>query len=205
MTVDAAYAKNAQKETLLLSRVLSSELQAHLANKLPTVAAFNLPHENKIAEMLRADLTDTRQAWLDNALTADERTNREATTFLCYKDNSGRFRDFHAFRHTYCVWVLHHLKADVLEAQRLMRVASLAIVQRYAKSFRLGDREAEMIELFPNLTLPSAPPAQKATGTGGLLVACDLRGAANSLSPGGGYQGSLVESGGKQQAEVVAA
>ena len=167
VTVRAGYAKNSREETLLLPRELSQSLQAHLTNKLPSARAFNLPHENKIAEMVRADLADARQAWLDDRATADERQKREATTFLCYKDDAGRCRDFHAFRHTYCVWVLHHLKADVLEAQRLMRVSSLAIVQRYAKSFKLSDREAEMIEKFPNLTAPPTPQMQKATGTDG--------------------------------------
>lgn len=52
--------------------------------------------------MVRADLEAARQGWIDEAKhSAEERSRREESDYLCYVDAAGRVADFHALRHTY--------------------------------------------------------------------------------------------------------
>ena len=56
---------------------------------------------SKTAKMMRADLEAGREAWLEEAPSKKVRKERERTSFLKYRDASGRVADFHALRHTY--------------------------------------------------------------------------------------------------------
>ncbi len=96
--VAAAYSKHRRQDELALRRDTARELKALLAGKLPNALAFNVPE--KTAKMLREDLAAARAAWLKDAETAQERQQREGTSFLCYRDSAGQVADFHSLRHT---------------------------------------------------------------------------------------------------------
>ncbi len=116
-----------------------SLLKGHLESKLPEATAFAVPPKQHSAKMVKADLDAARAAWLKESATAQELDRRIASDFLKYEDSAGRFLDFHAFRHTRGVWLFEHHKAHPREVQELMGVSSLALVDRYTRSFRLTD------------------------------------------------------------------
>jgi len=66
VTVGAAYSKHRREDIQLILPDLAALLKAHLANKLPNAPAFNVPPSYDTADMLKADLTDARTAWLES-------------------------------------------------------------------------------------------------------------------------------------------
>ncbi|PNY36905.1 hypothetical protein C2E31_10625 [Rhodopirellula baltica] len=58
-------------------------------------------YPRKTAKMMRVDLANAREAWIDEAETDQERERRRNSDFLQYKDGDGVFADFHSNRHTF--------------------------------------------------------------------------------------------------------
>ena len=54
-----------------------------------------------MAEVFQEDLAAARSAWVEEAVTPEDRAKREGSSVLSYRDDSGRFADFHALRHTF--------------------------------------------------------------------------------------------------------
>jgi len=142
-------------------------LSKHLENKLPETPAFKVPEHKHSAKMIRADLEAARAAWLKAAPTPKAREERDESDFLRYKNADGQYLDFHALRHTRGVWLFEHHKAHPREVQELMGVSSIALVDRYTRSFRLTD--LSVIERGPDLSKrpDDDNAAQSATGTHG--------------------------------------
>src|SRR5204863_9262426 len=149
-------------------------LRKHLINKNKDAAAFRVPPRQHSAKMVKSDLDAARLAWLNESSTPEIRAEREKTDFLKYKDSAGRFLDFHALRHTRGVWLFEHHKAHPREVQELMGVGSVALVDRYTRSFQLTD--LSVIERGPDLVIPESAYDIKKTGT-------DVVGAGKTLSP----------------------
>jgi integrase len=151
-----AGAKNKYKaERRVPLRATTAELlRAHLADLPPDGPAFAVPPRQHSAKMVHADLDGARAAWLANAPSPAVRAEREREDFLRYRDSAGRYLDFHALRHTRGVWLFEHHKAHPREVQELMGVASIALVDRYTRSFRLTD--LSVIERGPDLAVPPA-------------------------------------------------
>jgi len=141
VTIRARSAKNRKDATIALPIELAEAIGEHLADKTLAAPAFHLPHVTGFARMLKADV--------------------EAAG-VAYTDAAGRTLDFHALRHTRGVWLFQHHGATSREVQELMRVSSVALVDRYARSFRLTDNR--LIERAPDLTTPNTM-RQRATGT----------------------------------------
>ena len=51
--------------------------------------------------MIQRDLKAARDTWVEEAGGDAERKVREESDFLRYVDDSGRFADFHALRHSF--------------------------------------------------------------------------------------------------------
>ena len=175
-------------------------LREHLKPKMPDAAAFRVPGHKHSAKMVRADLDAARAAWLKESPSPKVREEREKSDFLRYKNAAGHYLDFHALRHTRGVWLFEHHKAHPREVQELMGVSSLALVDRYTRSFRLTD--LSVVERGPDLSQRPAGGAEtaKATGTDGSTPqggpnSTDAR-LSPSLSPEGGVRRSSTESGG---------
>jgi len=146
VTVRAGYSKRRREDTLPLRPETVVELRAFFAGRLPTAKAFGGRYRqltDKTAPMIRADLAE---AGID------------------YTDAAGRFRDFHALRHTTGSWLAAngvHPKV----AQAIMRHSDINLtMSRYTHLFR--GQEAAAIAKLPDLSTPNRQ-AQKATGTDG--------------------------------------
>ena len=168
-------------------------LRTHLGSKMPEAPAFAVPPKQHSAKMVKADLDGAREAWLKESTTPAIRIEREKTDFLRYCDSSGRYLDFHALRHTRGVWLFEHHKAHPREVQELMGVSSLALVDRYTRSFRLTD--LSVIERGPDLSAPQPAEEAKKTGTNSAVVAKTL---SPGLSPEGGIGCTFPDSGGEK-------
>ncbi len=156
-----ANTKNRKGASIDLSADLAKLLAGALAEKMPAAKAFNMPGSGHTAEMIRQDLAAARQTWLKDAGSPKEREKRERSSFLADTDDAGRVVVFHSLRHTRGVWLFEHHRASPREVQELMRVSSMALVQRYTRSFRLAGRE--IADRGPDLSAPSG--AQRADGT----------------------------------------
>ena len=101
VTVDAAYSKRRRRDTLPLRPDTAESLKPLLPKLAPAATVFKMPRKEVVARSpLRPDLDAAREKWLAEALDAQDRANREASDFLSYIDDAGRYRDFHALRHS---------------------------------------------------------------------------------------------------------
>jgi integrase len=164
-----AGAKNKYKNErdVPLRAAMVTILSSFLANKMPTAPAFNLPPKAHGAKVIKADLGAARARWIEESQSPQEREEREISNFLKYEDDMRRFLDFHSFRHTRAVWLFQHHDASAKEVQELLGVSSIALVDRYSKSFKLND--LSVIERGPDLAPELARLGQsevaKKTGT----------------------------------------
>ena len=113
--------------------------------------------------MLREDLAAARAAWINQAVTAEERSKRERTDFLIYRDHSGRVADFHALRHTF-ISNLAQGGVHPKDAQALARHSTITLtMDRYTHVAR--GKLATALEALPDLRYDPDAQQAKATGT----------------------------------------
>jgi integrase/recombinase XerD len=108
VTVAAGYSKRRRQDTQILHPDVVDELRTWLAGNTklaPDQVLFPISGrvpggiEKDTGKMIQRDLTAARKLWLEEAETKDERTLREESDFLCYKNREGLFADFHSLRH----------------------------------------------------------------------------------------------------------
>jgi integrase/recombinase XerD len=181
LTVEAAYSKHRREDVVPLHADLVRLLRPWLAGKCAGERVWpgNWAKHNEAGDMLKADLKTARAEWIGEAGDDQaERKQRERSTFLTYRDESGRVADFHALRHTF---ITRLVRAGVKpkEAQTLARHSTITLtMDRYAHT-GLHD-VARAVESMPALSgLPTLAPeparhALKATGTdpAGLSPVC---------------------------------
>ena len=163
VTCKAKSAKNSKDAHQHLKPETAQELRELIATKSPNIPVFKMPHESKVAEMLRADLDDARQAWIGEAVCdLEEQARRRESDFLVYKDAQTRRLDFHALRYTTGAW-LATAGVHPKKIQRVMRHSSITLtMDTYGHLF--PGEEAETVNHFPNMAVTPADSA-KATGT----------------------------------------
>jgi len=162
VTIAAAYAKNRRQDTLPLKPQTAAALAAHLAGKMPAAQAFNVPRRTEVARMFREDREATRRAWINDAPTPAEQAEREKNTFLAEKDESGRYADFHALRHTFITGLVTG-GVNPKVAQTLARHSVITLtMDRYTHLY--AGNLASALDVLPDLTA-SPKQAQVATGT----------------------------------------
>jgi integrase len=161
VNLGAASTKARKAARLELARGTAAALRTFLENKLPAAPAFRMPPSTHTAEMLRVDLRGARAAWIKAADDRKQQHQRAKSDFLAQTDAAGRVVLFHSLRHTRGVWLFEHYNATPREVQALMRVSSIALVDRYAKSFKLAGRR--LADRAPDLNnLPAIEPAKPA-------------------------------------------
>jgi len=102
VTVKAAYSKHRRDDEIPLRPALAEALQPFVKATRPGQAVFPLPQDrHKVIDAFKADLEAARQDWIAEARSPDETTEREKSDFLRYRDQAGRYADFHALRHTF--------------------------------------------------------------------------------------------------------
>jgi len=113
--------------------------------------------------MFRADLDAARQAWIKDAKTEAEQTNRAESRVLAYTDEAGRVADFHALRHTFITNLARGGVHPKL-AQDLARHSDFNVtMSRYTHTV-LTDR-AKALEALPDVGRRPTSEPMRATGT----------------------------------------
>ena len=144
VNVAAAYSKRRREDTLPLRAETCSALEAFFAGKMPGAKAFGGRYKqltDKTAKMIEADL---------------------AAAGIAYTDAQGRYRDFHALRHTTGSWLAANGVHPKI-AQAIMRHSTIDLtMSRYTHILR--GQEAAAVAKLPDLSAPDRQE-QKATGT----------------------------------------
>ena len=139
ITVLIAYAKNDREVTLPLRKDVADEFRRWLAEGDFSLNDKVFPrfNENKGAEILRKDLE---------------------CAGVSYQDESGRFADFHSFRHSFCTQVIQS-GATAKEAQALARHSTSALTLDVYAHVGLYD-ERRAVERLPKLHIDSEDSAK---------------------------------------------
>jgi len=189
VTIAAAYAKNRRQDALPLRLDTAALLATHLAGKMPTAQAFAVPRRTDVIRMFRADMADARRTWIAASQTALERFEREGSTFLSDRDESGRWADFHALRHTFITGLVTG-GVNPKVAQTLARHSTIGLtMDRYTHLY--AGNLAAALDVLPDLSAPERQTTL-ATGTDGKSDQIRL---SPSLSPNGKFRLTSVESG----------
>jgi len=166
VVVEARNSKRRRKDELPIRPETAELIQAHVATKHPGSAVFAMPRADGMADMLRRDLLAARTAWLDAAGTAEDRAERERSTFLAERDEAGQVVDFHGLRHTF-ISLLARSGVHPSVMRAMARHSDPKLTARYTHT-EAGE-QAEALALLPSLTTP--PGAfQRATGTDGAAL-----------------------------------
>ena len=115
--------------------------------------------------MIRADLKEARQTWLQSFQDARQRTQAEPSDFLAYCDSEGRYADFHSLRHGY-ITMVGKTGVSPREHQDLARHSTYAMTSRYTHS-RFYDLAAAVQALPIPMGAEQDKQALSATGTDG--------------------------------------
>ena len=148
VTARAGHSKRRREDVLPLRPDTAAEIQQFLAGKLPKCRAFNMPHKDRVADMLKADLADAG---------------------IPYQDDVGRYADFHALRHT-TASLLADAGVHPRVAQSILRHSDANLTLKIYTDVLRG-RESEAVASLPDFSL-TTQEHQKATGTDGDLASC---------------------------------
>ncbi len=119
VTVQAAFSrKGKQAVSQPIRQALAAEIKRWFAGRSPDDAAFLVPQETAV--MLRLD---------------------HAEAGLAYKTPDGKFRDFHALRHTYITEAGRHVRSFAA-LQQLARHSTPTLTARYAHALASDTRKA---------------------------------------------------------------
>jgi site-specific recombinase XerD len=186
VTIAAAYSKSRRQDSLPVRAETAVMLREFLKDKARDARAFTMPIIDKVAHMVRADLADARCKWIEAAVTAEEQAVRQKSKMLCYRDDTGRVADFHAFRHTFIsnlvaagvhpktAQMLARHSTITLTMDRYTHVASEALTlavkslpdldQRASKSEKIPSTEITpvLVSLSPGLSPSSGTPGASA-------------------------------------------
>ena len=144
VTVVAGYNTKQRLEVAVpLQSQTAIELRAFLAAMIPTAVAFNMPAQDHLVDMLKADL---KAAGIPYRL----------------DPKHGKVSDFHSLQHTTGSWMAAagvHRKV----IQRVMRHSTITLtMDRYTHAFKSD--EADAVAKLPDLSGATGQPA-RATGT----------------------------------------
>ena len=142
VTVQAAYSKRRRQDVLPLRPDTAEALRNALGGKTAQAAAFRIPTSYRTSRMIQADLADAG---------------------IEYQDDSGRYADFHALRHS-TGSMLAAAGVNPKTAQDIMRHSDINLtMSRYSHIYR--GAAAEAVTKLPNLSTPPATETRRATGT----------------------------------------
>lgn len=114
--LSAKYTKNSKNADLPLDAELAEAISLYVKSMHSATRLFNMPVDT--AAMIRKDL--------------------EAAD-IPYVDESGLVFDFHSLRHTRGVWLATIYRLHPKEIKDLMRVSSLALVERYSSGLKMSN------------------------------------------------------------------
>jgi len=159
--VDPQYTKNRKGAVQLLKRKRASQLQEFFAGKLPKVRAFNMPSSYRTAQMLKADLMETK---------VTDKTGKVVMEAIPYVDSAGRKADFYCLRHTLAT-ALDRTGASLKERMAIMRHSDKSNLTLGVYSHVRPYDLRRAIENLPDYKWPGTQEAQAAkTGTDDMAI-----------------------------------
>lgn len=161
ITAEARATKNKKAARQYIQPELASELLQYIGKKLAGASVFCMPRTYTVATMLRADLEEARESWLDTFSDPQERIERDRSDFLKPIDSQDEHLDFHSLRHTTASWLIA-AGADVKTVQTIMRHSDIKLtLDRYGHLFP-GSEAAAVAKIRSAFT---QPVALRKTGT----------------------------------------
>jgi len=169
ITCKAGSTKNRKDARQHIQPQLAASLKAHIATKAPMAPVFNLPHESRMARMLRDDLAEARTAWTNEARrNPQEYAQRKQSDFLVDTNHDGEILDFHSLRHTCGAWLsMSGVMPNVV--QSVMRHSTITLTMDTYGHLFPGQDAFAVSQLGSMLSEP--PEALWATGTDNLSAA----------------------------------
>jgi integrase len=172
--VAAAYSKHRREDILPLHGSLVERLRPWLRYKPAGQLVWpgTWAKSKEAGVMLRADLDRARDAWIQEAVKANDEhevKRREQSSYLAYRDADGRYADFHALRHTF---ITNMAKSGVSPkaAQSLARHSTIDLTMNVYTTLTVHD-QASAIAFLPPIPALDGPVSQtsvlQATGTNG--------------------------------------
>jgi len=159
IVIDAEKVKQRKKVTRYLKQVRAEQLKEYFRGKLPGARAFQLSDKTKTADMIRADLKDTKVCDAADAV---------AVPAIPFRDSQGRKADLHALKHTYTT------SLDATDATLNERMVLTGHSRK--QNITLGiythvdpNRLYEIVEQLPDYQWPRRE-AMAATGTDGKAI-----------------------------------
>lgn len=154
-TVAACFSKRRREDSQVLHPEVVRSLKEWLATKpdlepdaplFPISGKVTGGTERKTHKMMQRDLETARQGWIEEASTKLERLARNESDFLIYRDNSGRFADFHSNRHLF-ITSLETAKLSPKMAQTLARHSDIRLTLGVYTHLDLQDQTAAIRSL----------------------------------------------------------
>jgi integrase/recombinase XerD len=103
--------------------------------------------DRRTSKMMRLDLKAARKKWIEEAKSKKEKSEREKTDFLKYRNDAGLFADFHSNRHTF-ITNLEKSGVSPRRAQSLARHSDIRLTMGVYTHINLDD-QSSAIELLP--------------------------------------------------------
>jgi integrase len=145
VTVEALYSKRRRRDSQVLHPELAAHIRAWLAEKQPSPRHLLFPVsgrvggvERKTSKMMRVDLAAARAKWLDEE--PELREQREKSDYLEYRDQQGRYADFHANRHTF-ITNLSRAGVSPKTAQTLARHSDVRLTLNVYSQTELAEKQ----------------------------------------------------------------
>jgi integrase len=159
--VEAAFSKRKRRDTVVLHPELVRQLQEWLSTKklnrsqplFPISKRMPGYSERKTNKMIRLDLEAARKNWIESTEDAKERTWREESDFLRYRNHAGLYADFHSCRHLF-ITSLARAGVQPKVAQALARHSDIRLTLGVYTHADLGEQVAAIEAL-------GKPPGQR--------------------------------------------
>jgi integrase len=197
LSLPARATKNRRGATQPIGTELAECVRVYVTLKTPDAAIFpTFPPTWDAAAMFKFDLVAARAAWIEEAGTEKERTEREKSDFLRSTRHNGKVLVFHSLRHTY-IANMKRAGVPLMSAMLLARHSDPKLTAKRYGALTLHDLGAEVAKIA-SPTLPARQEA-RATGTDNTraLAPDDLQRLSGGLAETRGLAGIAVDSGGR--------
>jgi integrase len=174
VTARAATVKRRKIHTQVLTPEMATELKGIFSTMMPAALAFKMPSACNLARMLRKDMADAREKWIEAGATAEEKIKRGQSDFLADVDHQGAHADYYSLRHSHGSALadagvpqkdiqasLHHTTSRTTERYLHTRRHSLATAIGQLPIVKpVRERDAIAATGMDSAALPAAPPSQ---------------------------------------------
>ncbi|MCA9124445.1 MAG: site-specific integrase [Planctomycetaceae bacterium] len=166
LIVKAAYSKRRRLDVQPIRQDVADELRTWLQSHDGTGKLWPRTWYLAAAKMLRRDLAEAREAWIEDARSDHERQAREQSDSLKYEDAAGRVFDFHSLRHQY-ISQLAAAGVHPKTAQTLARHSTIQLTMDRYTHLQVSDLTGALDQLpgIPTASKSDDNEPMKATGT----------------------------------------